>query len=439
MQLIVSPCGHFLQHADGRPFFYLADTAWMLFNKLTDEEAVRLFKDRADKGFSAIQAVVFRDLFEPNSPDPQGLRPFASEADLHGARMDPRWLQRVARLTRAAMEHGLFMALLPTWGDKWTEHSNSAGPVIFDPTSAHRYGRALSDALAGCDNVIWILGGDSCFHTQQQVRTIRAMARGIRQGACGDRLMSLHPAGGESSELLHTEDWLSFHALQSSHADPYVPNDLAIERMYRAMPPKPCLEMEACYERMPIGIGQQNGQPLEGRALFNAGDVRRMMYRSVLAGGAGFTYGCESIRQMYRPGDRVHAWDGQGILPWWEALNAPGSSQVQLLKRILLERSYFTRVPAQELLGPDGHAQQAGSIARVRVARCREGGYILTYLSLRQWVTLDTSCVGSSEMRLSVYAPQTDRCVAQWRVPNTGALRFMPESDGDTLLVIDAM
>jgi hypothetical protein len=54
MHLQVSPNGRFLQYADGTPFFYLADTAWMLTNKLTEEEARRLFADRSAKGFTVI-------------------------------------------------------------------------------------------------------------------------------------------------------------------------------------------------------------------------------------------------------------------------------------------------------------------------------------------------------------------------------------------------
>lgn len=89
MQLQVSPDGHFLQHADGTPFFYLADTAWMVVNKMTVEEARQLFADRAAKGFTVIQSLIFRDMFVPNSPNVHGVRPFASEADMYAAKLNP--------------------------------------------------------------------------------------------------------------------------------------------------------------------------------------------------------------------------------------------------------------------------------------------------------------------------------------------------------------
>jgi hypothetical protein len=55
--LRVSESGRFLVTEDGRPFFYLGDTAWELFHRLTREEAVRYLQFRADQGYTAIQAV----------------------------------------------------------------------------------------------------------------------------------------------------------------------------------------------------------------------------------------------------------------------------------------------------------------------------------------------------------------------------------------------
>ena len=236
MHLRVSDNRHFLQHHDGSPFFYLADTAWMLFNKLTDDDARLLFKDRADKGFTVVQAVVFRDLFEPNTPNVAGDRPFLTEEKMRAVEMNPAWLERVVHLTRLAAEYGLVMGLLPTWGDKWNEHSNSAGPVIMDASSGHRYCRRLSDALGECRNVIWILGGDSPLQSRDHVATVRAMAEGLRAGASGDRLITFHPPGGGSSASLHSEPWLDFHALQTSHNKPNMPNYAFVERLFGLQP-----------------------------------------------------------------------------------------------------------------------------------------------------------------------------------------------------------
>lgn len=455
MHIQVSPDGHYFQQHDGTPFFYLGDTAWMLFNKLTEDQARALFADRAAKGFTVIQAVVFRDLFEPNTPNAAGVRPFASDADMRAVRINPAWLEYVVRITRVAGEYGLVMGLLPTWGDKWNEHSNSAGPVIMDQTSGRAWCHRLSDALGDCENVIWILGGDSPIQTQAHADTLRAMAEGLRAGASGDRLISFHPPGRGSSAIFHAEPWLDFNALQTSHGRPDMTNYIDIERLSRTDPPKPCLEMECAYEMMPIGIGWQDHLDPDQRGKFTDYDVRRNYYRTVLAGAAGFTYGCEAIRQVYRQGDRPHAWDGRGLVTWREGLAAPGSSQLALLKQVLLERSYFTRIAAQELLLPIRDAgawadhvtigipaatqQNIDPVAHIRIARCRAGRYIIAYIPIRQPINLDTSVIDAARLRLSVYDPRTGERITDRTLENAGRLNYVPRLELDTLVVIDAL
>jgi len=68
--LKVSDNHRYLVDAEGKPFFYLADTAWELFHRLKHEEATDYLKDRADKHFNVIQGVVlaeFNGLTAPNA------------------------------------------------------------------------------------------------------------------------------------------------------------------------------------------------------------------------------------------------------------------------------------------------------------------------------------------------------------------------------------
>jgi hypothetical protein len=53
-QLKVSDNGRFLIQQDGRPFFWLGDTAWELFHRLSREDGDHYLKDRAAKGFTVI-------------------------------------------------------------------------------------------------------------------------------------------------------------------------------------------------------------------------------------------------------------------------------------------------------------------------------------------------------------------------------------------------
>ena len=468
--LRVSENGHFLRQADGSPFFYLADTAWLLFGKLTPDEADELFADRAAKGFTAVQACVFRDLFEPNTPNAAGVRPFATEEDMRAVRMDPAWLAFVVAVVRRAGERGLTMALLPTWGDKWNEHSNSAGPVIMDRDRARRYCRQVSDALAGCENVIWVLGGDSPIRSQADADTIAAMAEGLRAGGSADRLITFHPEGQDSTAALHAQPWLDVAATQSSHFRLNFPNYTHVERLFHARPIKPVIDLEANYEGIPLFATAWHGLQAPADAVFSAYDVRKSYHRAVLAGAAGHAYGAEPVRQVFRPGDRNHGAEGGPLPTWREGLALPGSSQLGLLKRELLGRSYVSRVPAQELVKP--HRQMAAwadplnvgipsavqtntdPVARISAARCTEGSWIMAYMPVRQMLWLDVGGLASERLRLRVFDPETgalldDRELDKPRaysqpkyVPmhdEDGLLLYVPTRDLDTLFVVDAL
>ena len=72
----VSENKRFLVYEDGKPFFWLGDTAWELFHRLNREDADRFLKNRAEKGFTVIQAVAIAELDGHSDPNPYGHLPF---------------------------------------------------------------------------------------------------------------------------------------------------------------------------------------------------------------------------------------------------------------------------------------------------------------------------------------------------------------------------
>src|SRR5437867_8701622 len=62
VKLSVSQNGRYFVDQDGKPFFYLGDTCWLLFQRLNHDELDEYLKDRAGKGFTVIQAYVLRGL-----------------------------------------------------------------------------------------------------------------------------------------------------------------------------------------------------------------------------------------------------------------------------------------------------------------------------------------------------------------------------------------
>src|SRR3989454_4468923 len=68
LKLRINPNGRYFVDQGGKPFFYLGDTCWLLFQRPNREEVDEYLRDRAAKGFTVIQAYVLRGLGK-NHPD----------------------------------------------------------------------------------------------------------------------------------------------------------------------------------------------------------------------------------------------------------------------------------------------------------------------------------------------------------------------------------
>lgn len=60
--LKISENNRYIQTENGDPFFWLGDTGWLLFSKLTREEAEKYLEDRRQKGFNVIQVMVLHSV-----------------------------------------------------------------------------------------------------------------------------------------------------------------------------------------------------------------------------------------------------------------------------------------------------------------------------------------------------------------------------------------
>jgi Protein of unknown function (DUF4038) len=81
--LTVSDNRRFLVHGDGTPYFYLGDTAWELFHRLTREEAEFYLRNRAAKRFTVIQAVVLAEFDGLTEPNRYGALPLIKHGTCH--------------------------------------------------------------------------------------------------------------------------------------------------------------------------------------------------------------------------------------------------------------------------------------------------------------------------------------------------------------------
>ena len=194
-QLKISPDKRHLVKKDGTPFFWLGDTAWELFHRLTREEATEYLHNRAEKGFTVIQAVALAELDGLDTPNVYGDKPLINNDPLQP---NEAYFRHVDFIIDEANKQGLIMALLPSWGDKWFKDKWGAGPEIFTPANARAYGAWIAKRYLDKD-IIYVLGGDRAPRDEKDKAIIRAMAEGIRSVDGGRHLLTFHPNGFAAS------------------------------------------------------------------------------------------------------------------------------------------------------------------------------------------------------------------------------------------------
>ena len=421
--LQVAPNHRFLMHADGTPFFWLGDTAWELFHRLNREDAARYLENRRAKRFTVIQAVVLAELDGLDTPNAYGDRPLIDDDPL---KPNERYFRHVDWIVSKAAEQGLFIAMLPTWGNHVVKATwdKAAPKPIFNEANARAYGRWLGARYRGTRNLVWVLGGDRDPRGVQDVW--RALAEGIREGDGGRHLMTFHPPGGQSSSVLHEERWLDFNMSQSGHGRKDLPNFRFLEHDYALQPTKPALDGEARYEDHPV-----NWDP-DHLGWFDDYDTRQAAYWAVFAGGFGHTYGCHPIWQMLTPERKAVGFARHN---WYDVLDLPGASQMRHLRGLMESRPLVSRVPDQNLV-PENQAE-----GPEHLEAARGDGYAFVYIPTGAPVRVDLTRLSAGTLRCWWFDPRTGKTVDLGTRANNRLSEFIPPGEhrrgNDWVLVID--
>jgi hypothetical protein len=98
---------------DEKPFFWLGDTGWELFHRLTREEADQYLKRRSEQGFTVIQAVVLAEMDGLHTPNPYGNTPLLDDDPV---KPNEKYFEHVDYIIDKAASYNLNIGLLPTWG-----------------------------------------------------------------------------------------------------------------------------------------------------------------------------------------------------------------------------------------------------------------------------------------------------------------------------------
>jgi hypothetical protein len=434
-RLKISDNHRFIVREDGRPFFYLGDTAWELFHRLNREEADRYLTDRAEKGFTVIQAVAIAELDGQTEPNAYGHLPLV---DLDPARPDVKegpdndYWDHVDYIVNRAESLGLTIGFLPTWGRFWHDKVKDGRPIL-DEHNAAVYGAWLGKRYKD-KPIIWILGGDRSVDTEEQKTIIRALARGLREGDGGTHLLTFHPPGGAgSSQWFHEEDWLSFNMRQNGHSPEFTGHYDQTRADYDRTPAKPVLDGEPIYEDHPISFNAKN----LGHSV--AADARRPLYWDLFSGACGHTYGHHSVWQMWTAARKPI---NGPLMPWFDALNQPGAAQMQFARRLLESRPFLTRVPGDSVIVPASVATSVPGAGRYRFIGTRDsaGSFAMVYAPVGRSFKVRMNSVTGSRARAWWFNPRTGESSVIGEFPTLGDREFTSPSPGELLdwvLVLD--
>jgi len=408
---------------DGKPFFWLGDTGWELFHRLSREEADKYLKRRSGQGFTVIQAVVLAEFDGLHTPNANGDTPLINDDP---TKPNEKYFQHVDYIIDKAASYNINIGLLPTWGDKVFKNTWGVGPEIFNEQNAAIYAAWIANRYKNKTNIIWILGGDRLPRDEKDVRIWRAMGNAIMKATNNKAIISFHPQPNNlgSAEWFHKDDWLAFNMFQTGHCRATAVYD-RMQADYTLQPTKPVMDAEPIYEDHPVCFN------VKDLGTSSAYDVRRSAYLDLFAGAFGHTYGCHDMWQFYST--RHEPVNGPHVF-WTDAIELPGANQMIFVKNLILSHSMLDRVPDQSLIKENDY------VPAERIQATRGSDYLFVYSTVGKPFHVIMGKIQGSELQAYWYNPRTGKSTDIGVVNNKDVREFAPPSSGygqDWVLVLD--
>jgi hypothetical protein len=406
----------------GKPWFWLGDTAWNGALLSTRDEWEKYLADRAAKKFSVIQLVMTQ--WRAGRADELGQVAFTG---VERIRVNPAFFQRMDERLDAVNDHGLVAAPVLLWALS-SKDKESPG-VVLPPGQAALLARYMV-ARCGAHHVVWVLGGDGDYRAAQAERW-KTIGRAVFPADFTRRPVTMHPRGMQSPWAEYkNEPWLDVLMFQSGHG-----NDARKWRWnatqgaaadWKLEPPRPVIDGEINYEGH---LSYQDGKPI-GEA-----QVRRAAYYSLLAAPpAGVTYGAHGIWAWARTPEAPLDHPRSGVaLPWQECLNYPGAQQMRVLREVFESIPWWKLRPDRALLAEDPQDPEFRSY--IMPARSESGDFALLYLPGNPAVKLNLA-----RWRKPVSAawidPRTGRRTLAGKLQPAPSMELQTPGPGDWLLLL---
>lgn len=337
----VSDQGNYLEHADGKPFLWLADSWWhgMTTRFTWPEDFKLLTADRKSKGFSVIQfAIGFPCDIEPF--DIRGQNEAGDPWDPEMISINPAYFDLVDLRIEWLIREGLVPNIVGAWGYymKWmgVERMKKHWEYLMA-----RYGAyPVTWTLCGESTLAWY--HDLADRWEEERARFREqwsdVAEHIQKNDAFDHLLTVHPGPGifDGKPPIDKMEYIDMVMVQSGH-DGFATLPKAksfMKRFYAEYPDKPVIHGEVCFEGM-------KGSSRD--------DVQRFLFwTDVLTGAPGFSYGVEGIwqfnteKQLFGVSPGGNTW---GNVPWETAYQYLGSIQVGLGKQFLENYEWWKLSP----------------------------------------------------------------------------------------------
>jgi len=319
----MSPLRRSLIHADGTPALLVADTAWGLPWRATEEQCRVYAADRHAKGFNAVLLMSVQPDMHARGPRDRTADAgfdvgFEDLASGHINQLNPAYFQFFDRLIAILIEYEIVPVLQPVFQGFGWKGLSVAGTVA-PPNEYARYCRYLV-ARYGAGPLIYLVGADGSGYEPQ----VLAGGREIEQWDAYGQPTGIHYRPHADNRAWQDAPWLDFQWCQTGHSGEHVTERVA--DMWRNLPAKGVANGEPTYEH-----GGEQGKAAGWWQGYEA-------WCNLCAGATmGVVYGAGSLWQWrLHPNEAGHAaYFLAEHAGWREALDFEGSRYVGLISHIL--------------------------------------------------------------------------------------------------------
>jgi hypothetical protein len=379
----------------GDPVFWLGTTQWQLFREYKLEDARTIIEKSKAHGFAFAQ-VMLLGVGDGTKPNVYGQKPWLDDNPLTP---NEGFFTNVDAVVQVARENN-FVISMTMFHQRYRKHITLEKARAWAKWIAQRYKNA--------PNIVWSMTPEA---KPDFAPIVRELAAGLREGDGGAHLITFkpdpapHPPG-----FLHEEPWLDFSCMQTWKWVEKIYPMVTLE--YQLKPVKPVVMAEGAYEH-----GSEYG--FDVTPLW----VRRQAYYSFFA-GASHTYGHN---------------DSWRVLPTWkQALDAPGATQLLILKNVFLGRKeWWHLVPDQTVLASGGNTN--GQILTL-AARHKDGLWAMVYAASKTSFSVNVRTLAANKPPRAFWIDPRTGGMAPAGPATTAATQSFstPEGWEDALLILES-